>query len=613
MKKTNYYDAVVTGGFWKKIQELNSTVTVKSVYDQFIDTGRFEAFKQKWREGEPNKPHFFWDSDVAKWIEGVAYILEREEQPELEKICDDTIDLLEKNQSEDGYFNSYYQVIEPQNRFTNRDNHELYCAGHLIEAAVAYYHATGKDKFLRCMCKYADLIDRIFRIEDCAEFHSPGHEEIELALVKLWQCTGERRYLELSKYFIDRRGTDDEKFPEWSQLKYYQSEMPVREMRSANGHAVRACYLYAGMADIAREFDDKELLTACKALFDDIYYRKLYITGGIGQNHHGEAFTVPFDMPNSDAYNETCASIALVYFASRMQLLETDSRYGDVIEKCIYNGIISGLSLDGKGFFYNNPLEIIHAQRDINVSVNPNRNPWYPITRRQELFTCSCCPPNLVRFIPSISEYICTSEDDTIYVHQYMSSSCVLDEGIRVSQSTGYPFDGKIEIAVKNAKGKSLALRIPGYTCGKYELLTDGAKEDYTENGYLYLKIKNDLATIIITFDVTPRLNYARPEIFYDINYCAVTAGPIVYCAESEDNGENLRSLKLPAELQYINAVNPTIGTNDLIVKGKRLVAVSDEMYSYTRKYEDTDIHLIPYYAFANRSDCDMAVWLPAE
>lgn len=612
IKNIPCYDTTLTGGFWKEMWDKNATATVRAVYDRFSETGRFDAFRCDWKEGDPNRPHFFWDSDVAKWMEGAAYILEKKEDPALEKICDEVIDLIEKNQQPDGYFNIYFTVVEPEHRFFNRDWHELYCAGHLTEAACAYYHATGKDKFLNCMRRYIDLIEKVFKDEDSAAFHTPGHEEIELALVKLYHTTGEKRYLELSKHFIDRRGIVNEVPKEfWSNPAYFQSEQPVRNMTEANGHSVRATYLYSGMADIAYEYGDKELQAACGRIFGDITTKKMYITGGIGSSYVGEAFTVPYNLPNDTAYTETCASIGLTYFASRMNRFAADSVYGDTVERAIYNGVISGLSLDGESFFYENPLEILHAERNTNVAV-PEQQPRFPITRRQKVFGCSCCPPNLVRFIAGIGEYIASYDEDTIYVNQYMSSTAVLGE-TRISQKTDYPFSGRIEIAVKNAKGRYVALRIPGFAEGRYSVMSDGGKEEKYENGYVYLKIRTDLCTVILDLDVSPRVTYSAPEVYFNANLCCVCAGPLVYCAESADNGENLRALRIPSVLSYRYETNPVLGTRDIIIQGKRAVRSFDGLYGTSKKYEDTEIRLIPYYAFANREDCDMAVWLPCE
>lgn len=609
----SFKDVDITGGFWKEKQDLNKNVTIHAVRDRFEDTGRFEAFKFNWKEGMDKKPHIFWDSDIAKWLEAAAYIIQKESSPLLEKKVDEIVDLIEKNQCEDGYFNIYYTVVEPENRFSNRDRHELYCAGHLTEAAVAYYDATGKDKFLKCMCKYIDCIEKAFKINKTAAFNTPGHEEIELALVKLYRCTGEKRYLELSKHFIDKRGTEkEERGNDWTSDRYYQSHKPCREQFTAEGHSVRACYLYTGMADIAREYSDSELLNACKKIFDDIYNKKMYITAGIGQSHHGEAFTVPYDLQNGQAYTETCASIALAMFCLRMQNLELDSRYGDVIERAIYNGILSGLSLDGKSFFYENPLETDLAFRDRNVSV-PNAKERFPITQRVEVFGCSCCPPNLTRFIASAGDYIYGYDNSTIYVHQYISSNGNVN-GVKVKQISGFPYDGNVIIKIENPNVRYIAVRIPEYSKNNFSILQNGEKAEYEiKNGYAFIELSN-INDIKITFDVSPKCVYANPGVHEDAGRCAILAGPLVYCAESCDNGKNLRSFCIPEKFNYEYVKNEKIGTTDIIADVQKTDFENcDMLYSFTRKTENAKLHLIPYFAFANRGECDMEVWLTAK
>lgn len=597
------FDTVdIKDGFWADRQKLNHGVTIHSVRDRFTDTGRFEAFKFNWQEGKPNKPHFFWDSDVAKWLESVAYIIQKEPDPLLEAQVDEVIDLIAEHQGEDGYFNIYFTVCEPEKRFTNRDWHELYCAGHLTEAAVAYYNATVKDKFLKCMCRYIDYIEKVFKIDGSAAFQTPGHEEIELALVRLYHCTGERRYLELSKHFIDKRGCQKE-VPEdfWAKDIYYQSHKPCREQTEAVGHSVRACYLYSGMADIALEYNDTELLNACEKIFDDIYYKKMYVTGGIGQSHHGEAFTVPYDLQNGSAYTETCAAIALVYFASRMQKLKLDSRFGDVIERAIYNGIISGISLDGKSFFYENPLEILLSEHGRNISVK-NRDDRLPITQRLEVFGCSCCPPNITRFIASIGNYIYGSDDDTIYVHQYISSETEIND-VTVKLKSGYPYNGKIIIKTENGSGKKLALRVPNYSKDNFKI----SAEYEMKKGYAFITL--DDTEITVEFDVTPKRIFANPLVDRDAGKCAIAAGALIYCAEGVDNGGRVRKFRIPEKLDYRFEINEVLGTKDIIIKAEKAVD-TDELYYFDKKYETADIRLIPYFAFANRGESDMAVWL---
>lgn len=606
MKSVSFRNIQLTDGFWKDRQRLNHDVTIHAVRDRFTDTGRFEAFRFNWEEGKPNKPHFFWDSDVAKWLEAVAYIIEKEPDPLLESQVDGVVDLIEKYQGEDGYFNIYFTVCEPDKRFSNRDWHELYCAGHLTEAAVAYYNATGKDKFLKCMCRYIDYIEKVFKIENSAAFKTPGHEEIELALVKLYHCTGEKRYLELSKYFIDMRGCQKE-IPEdfWARDNYYQSHKPCREQFTAEGHSVRAGYLYSGMADIAREYNDEELKKACKELFNDIYEKKMYVTAGVGQSRHGEAFTVPYDLQNDQAYTETCASIALVYFASRMQQLELDSRYGDVIERAIYNGILSGVSTDGKSFFYENPLEILLSEHGRNVSVR-NSDDRHPITQRLEVFGCSCCPPNITRFISSIGDYIYGVDDGAVYVHQFISSDAESD-GVKLSMKSGFPYDGKVIIKAENLNGRKLAVRIPAYSKDNFNISADYEMK----NGYAFISAA-DGKEISIDFDITPKKVYANPLVDRDAGKCAILAGPIVYCAEGVDNGSHLRMYRIPEKLEYKFEKNTEIGTVDLILNAEKAEAM-DALYGFERKYQPAELRMIPYFAFANRGETDMTVWLIAK
>jgi DUF1680 family protein len=350
------------------------------------------------------KPHIFWDSDVAKWIEACAYSLEQTPDGQLEKQVDEIIGYMESGQLDDGYFNSYYIACEPENRFTVRNNHELYCAGHLTEAAVAYYRATGKDKLLGLVKRYLDLIEKAFAEDDSAAFSTPGHEEIELALIKMYELTGEEKYTNLCAHFINTRGTsqkDLDNFVYSGDHSYDQTHLPVRQQKTAEGHSVRALYLYSGMADLARLTGDKELTDACKSLFDNICSKRMYVTGGVGSSSHGETFTQDYDLPNDMAYSETCASIALVLFCRRMLMLETDSKYADAAERAMYNCVLGGVSLDGRSFFYVNPLEI-------NLSRHEKNEKWHDIkenllTQRAEVFSCSCCPPNLARVIPSFA------------------------------------------------------------------------------------------------------------------------------------------------------------------------------------------------------------------
>lgn len=589
MKNLHFANTKITGGFWKLYENINRTEITKNVYNRFEETGRFDALFCNWHDGMPNRPHIYWDSDVVKWIEGAAFQLETQPCSELEKAVDDLVDRIASNQRADGYYNSYYLSIEPSKIFSDRDCHELYCIGHMIEAAIAYHRATGKDKLLNCVCKAVDMIFRVFVTEQSAAFVTPGHEEIELALLKLYEYLGNKKHLDLARFFINQRGNNEKDGHE----TYYQSDLPLRELSSAVGHAVRAGYLYTAMAMLARIDGDKELYAACRRLFDDIVNSKMSITGGIGSDHDGEKFSYKYDLPNSDTYNETCAAISLALFAGAMQENEANSIYGDIIERIYYNGFISGVSLDGKKFFYTNPLEL-----DLKKY---QRSTYQPISQRVKVFDCSCCPPNVVRMLGSIPRYIYTTDGDKIYCNQFMTSETKLTVGGKpavLSQSTEYPSDGKITFKY-SGEPCTLYVRIPEW-CVEYE--------GKTENGFAQFKLMDGES---VTIDLPMHIHFveANPNVQDNSGRYAVTRGPIVYCMEAIDNGENLRDITLcengsisinnedtiPAPVIYIDAERrkPT----------NRLYSVkSDERIKFTAR-------LIPYFCFANREATDMLVW----
>ena len=609
MKAVSFANTEITGGFWKKKQEMIRERTVYAVYDRFCETGRFEAFRCDWKDGMPNMPHFFWDSDVAKWIEGVAYLVQKKREPRLEAIADCVIDLIEKNQGDDGYFNIYYTVIEPEGRFRVRDRHELYCAGHLMEAAVAYYEATGKRKFLDAMCRYANYIEKRFKIDKDTGFTTPGHEEIEIALIKMYKCTGDVRYLELSKFFIDQRGVAKERFKAATDKNhdkynpmYCQAHLPVREQRTAEGHSVRATYLYTAMADLANEIGDSELLSACKSIFDDIIKRKMYISGGIGSTSNGEAFTYEYDLPNLFAYTESCAAIGLALFANSMLKLEADSKYSDTVERVIYNGFMSSVSLSGDMFFYENPLEVMPALETRDRS-NSGRSIATPPSTRSKIFSTSCCPPNIVRFIPSIANMLYTDDGETLYVHQYMQSKTEIERNgktLKIEQMTKFPENGKIKIKISGADTR-IAVRIPWW-CDSYK--------GETNKGYAYFDVKDG---DVLSFDFGMKVRYieANPNVAFDCGKCAVMRGPVLYCTESLDNGENLRDLRLDSRASFKYGKNEELGVPQLTVRAwRKKQNENTPLYSVRNNdFDMAEARLIPYYAFANREKCEMQVW----
>ncbi|MBB5325430.1 hypothetical protein HNQ34_002531 [Anoxybacillus tepidamans] len=572
----------------------------------------------------------FQDSDVAKWLEAVAYLLETNRDPELERIADEVIELLGRAQQSDGYLNTYYTVKEPGKRWTNlRDNHELYCAGHLIEAAVAYFKATGKRRFLDIMCKYADYIDTVFGKGEHQIPGYDGHQEIELALLKLYEVTGNEKYLKLSQYFIDERGKQPHYFdtekkargetqPFWfnNDYRYHQAHVPIREQKQAVGHAVRALYMYTAMADLAAKTGDESLKEVCQTLWENVTKRQMYITGGVGSSVFGESFTFDFDLPNDTVYAETCASIALVFWARRMLELEMDGKYADVMERALYNGTISGMDLDGKKFFYVNPLEVWPkaCERHDKRHVKPVRQKW---------FSCACCPPNLARLIASIGHYIYSQKPNTLFVHLYVGSEIHTEiDGrmVEVSQTTNYPWDGAVQLTISPESDCefTLGLRVPGW-CRRVELKINGEKVDMVplvEKGYAYIKRiwrKGDQVELFFPMPIE-RIK-AHPQVRANVGKVALQRGPIVYCLEEIDNGSNLPNIFLPRDVELQAYFDPELLGGVVVITGsaERVdeSAWDGELYKPVEAptYAVT-FKAIPYYAWCNRESGEMIVWM---
>ncbi|WP_196803089.1 glycoside hydrolase family 127 protein [Butyrivibrio sp. MC2013] len=614
-------EVVVTDGFWKKEQELVENTTIGAVYDRFEETGRFEALKCEWKEGMPGKPHIFWESDITKWIEGAAYFLSKKRDPVLEEKIDILVDRMERYQDEDGYLNVYFTVVEPGERFVRRTDHELYCAGHLIEGAIAYAKATGKTKMLDIAVKYIDLIDRVFRIEHSAAFDTPGHEEIELALVKLYRYTGKERYKLLAEYFLDMRGKSarDSTY-DFADQEHMQSHLPVRDQKTAEGHCVRALYLYSAMADMAMLNSEDALAEACQALFENITEKRIYITGGIGSTYRGESFTFDYDLPEYTAYNETCASIALTMFCKRMWLIEADGKYADWAERALYNTVLGGISLAGDSFYYENPLAADPRRNRFNSSRAQGLREHLPILERVKVFDCSCCPPNLIRMIGSIGEYMYSSSGDTIYTQCYMSGDagiCLGDQLIRLSQRTEYPMDGRVEIEVETKGVFKLALRIPNW-CSDHRIMVNG-EQCSCDIWHSYAILdrsweKGDRVELILKMDTL--FVEANRDVVDVAGRVAVMRGPLVYCAEGIDNEDlPLRDIRLdPGAL-------PALGTRviagrtlpSLVLEGTLRPEMQGLYRRYTRNREKISLTMIPYFAWANRGITEMNTWFLAD
>lgn len=598
MKNYSHSAVELTNGYFAEKYDLNKRITIDAVYDRFAETGRIEAFKFGWTPNSESlaRPHFFWDSDVAKWMEGAAYILGKSPDKALEARVDELVADIKANQREDGYFNIYFTVVEPDKRWSNRDWHELYCAGHLFEAAVAL-RGIGKPELFECMDKYVDYIRKVFVEEKSAAFATPGHEEIEIALIRMYRATGNKKYLDLAAFFINTRGTAEDE----PRNLYDQSNIPVREQHEAQGHSVRAMYLYTSMAMLASETGDAELIKACNALFEDVTERKMYVTGGIGSEQIGECFTVPFDLSNDRAYTETCAGIGLMFFARAMSEISNDAKYADIIERVFYNGVMSGLSLDGECFFYENPLEI--NLRDKYENKFGKRR--LPITRRPKIFGCSCCPPNINRLLASIGDYVFAKDGDTLFVNQY--TGAVLSDGdVECKIVTDYPNSGKVTIKTRGVS--KIAVRIPAW-CDNYTV----SKEYTVKCGYAY--IDTDGSDIELDFDMPVVTVFSDSRIYHDVNKACIMRGPVVYCAEAVDNGEYLHSIRIPVKPENVKTeLCGECGLTKIEISARRTVSEKGALYSRKAPtFEDITLKLIPYSTFANREECDMKVWFFCE
>ncbi|WP_139904795.1 glycoside hydrolase family 127 protein [Clostridium thermarum] len=629
--------------FWSGYQKLVREVVIpyqwEALNDNIPDAAPSHAIKNFRIAAKEEDGEFggmvFQDSDVAKWLEAVGYSLAINPDPDLEALADKTIDLIEKAQLPDGYLNTFFTIKAPEKRWTNlQECHELYCAGHMMEAAVAYYCGTGKKKLLNIMCRFANHIDSVFGTEPGKLRGYDGHQEIELALIKLYKATGEEKYLKLAKYFIDERGQEPHFFQqEWEKRgrishwsgrvsdkpneSYHQSHKPVREQTEAIGHAVREVYMLTGMADVAAETGDTDLLEACRRLWDDIVNRQMYITGGVGSTSHGEAFSFDYDLPNDTIYAETCASIGLIFFAQRMLQLEAKATYADVMERALYNTLLGSMSKDGRHFFYVNPLEVWPEASE----KNPSRAHVKPV--RQKWFGCACCPPNVARLLTSLGEYIYTYNNDTIYTHLYIGGDATIQMGkeeINLTMETDYPWKGniKIKLSMENEKAFNLALRIPGW-CNNAEVIINGDVLDLTSkisNGYAVISNTwKDGDSIEFNLEITPEFIQANPKVRADAGKVAIQRGPLVYCLEETDNGGNLNALSIDtyAGLKEEYDENLLGGAVIIKAKGSRLdeTGWNNDLYRpFKEGSKQVELKAIPYFLWGNRKPGEMIVWI---
>lgn len=584
IEQIDFSHVKINDNFWSPRLSKHVSATLPVCIDQIENqTGRIRNFENAAKGEGEHSGIFFDDSDVYKALEGMAYSLINNPDPELEKKADEWIDKFAAAQQPDGYINTFYTLTGLDKRWTNMDKHEMYCAGHMIEAGVAYYQATGKRKLLDVCIRMTDHM--MSQFGPGKRHWVPGHEEIELALVKLYQTTQEQKYLDFAYWLLEERGhghgtMGDE--GKWDPV-YYQDIVPVRRLTDISGHAVRCMYLYCGMADVAALKNDTGYIAAMDRLWDDVVHRNMYITGGIGSSRDNEGFTEDYDLPNLDAYCETCASVGMVLWNQRMNQLTGDSKYIDVLERSLYNGALAGISLGGDRFFYVNPLE---SKGDHH---------------RQEWYGCACCPSQLSRFLPSIGNYIYASSDDALWVNLYIGNTGQIRIGetdILLTQETDYPWDGSVKLTISTSQPleKEIRLRIPNW-CKTYDLSINGKRINVSEEkGYAVIKDWKSQDVIALDMDMPVEIVAADPHAKENFGKRAIQRGPLVYCMEEIDNPEYFDQIQLSPSTTFQTAF-----VSD-ILNGIKTIKTNGRAQSAT---------FIPYYAWDNRKAGKMRVWIP--
>lgn len=600
-------NAMVEGGFWTTRLETNRRVTLYHGLAMLERNGyvrNFELAAAGSREGFQGL--VFFDSDAYKLLEAIGLSLAQNKDADLERRADALISKIAAAQRPDGYLNTWFQIKEPQNRFKNlRDNHELYCAGHLIEAAVAYKQGTGKTKLMDVAIKFADLIDKTFGPYDGTMPGYCGHPEIEIALLKLYQETNEVRYLNLARafilrhgqhYFAKEHGTPADRYDG----TYFYDRVPIYEQDRIEGHAVRAGYLLSSAAMLSGYQRDAKLETMLHRVWRNATERRAYVTGGIGSSAHNEGFTTDFDLPNMTAYQETCASIAMAMWAQRMANLTRDGRFADAMETALYNGVLSGVSLDGKAFFYVNPL----ASRGGH--------------HRQEWFGCACCPPNVARVLAGLSTYAyAQSANEEVFVHLYANGSLRPLNGVELKITTDYPLSGRVSISVGGTRARNftLALRVPGWCKGFAATLNGARAAGTTRNGYLYLeRTWKSGDALVINMPMPVRAIATDPRVKENLGRLAYARGPIVYCAESLDGNQEVLDTWIPGEATIIEARRNTLGGHVELTAAAFLGGSSPwsgKLYEVLTPRKKTAVKLIPYSLWDNRGPASMQVWFP--
>lgn len=604
--------------FWNPRLQANRETSLPEQYNQLKSSGRIDALRLQWKPGSDlPQPHIFWDSDTAKWLEAACYTYQLHPEALLREQIDEVAGLFAAAQQPDGYLNSHVMVVRSGEKWKRLYwDHELYCAGHLFEAAIAHRDATGEMFLLQTAVRFADLIDRTFGREEGKIRGYCGHEEIELALVRLYRATGNERYLRLASYFVEERGQQPCFFEDEAKadgrplafgLEYYQAHRPVREQKQAVGHAVRAVYLYCAMADLAREMRDPSLLDACRALWENVTSAKMYITGQIGSTSHGEAFTHDYDLPPETAYCETCAGVGLILWGRRMLQLEDDARYADIIERALYNGVLSGVSLDGRSFFYENRL----ADRDGSH-------------RRQEWFPCACCPSNLSRLLASLGGLVASVTPRGLTIQLYLGNdlraNLPMAGQVRLRTQTNYPWEGRVRLSLELERAASfeLALRMPGW-CHGFSLQVNGQPAPVVERrGYAILqRLWKDGDVVEVDMPMPIERVTANPAVLMHRGQVALQRGPVVYCIEDADHPVGAFQVSLPRDSRLEAEFRPELLGGTMVLTGE--ARNRDPQNRDGRLYVPTEearfvpgrLCAIPYHAWANRAPGAMTVWLP--
>ena len=619
--------------FWSSRIETNRTVTIPASFQRCDSTGRIKNFVMAAEHrGKFCTVYPFDDTDIYKTIEGASYSLAEHPDPALARYLDSLITIIGKAQEPDGYLYTA-RSIDPLNpgpwagpeRWINEQkmSHELYNAGHLYEAAAAHFMATGKRNLLDIALRNADLLVRTFGPQK--KHVAPGHEIVEMGLVRLYRISGKKEYLDLAKFFIEQRGHKDynkKSKNEYENGKYFQDDVPVIAQEEAEGHAVRAMYLYSGMADVAALTGDTAFLKAIDRIWENMVGKKMYVQGSIGAVGDGERFGENYELPNATAYNETCAAIGSVFWNQRMFLLHGDSKYIDVLEKTLYNGLISGVGLDGKSFFYTNAMQISKNFR--TEDTEPERSGW---------FTCSCCPTNVVRLIPSIPGYVYAQNGNSVYINLFISGTgnlVINNKKLSITQQNNYPWDGALQFTVnpESTMDATIRIRIPGWaqneampsnlyqyentSSQKVAISVNGRQVVYqVEHGYAVISKKwkkNDQITVNLPMEV--RRVAALDKLDDDQGKVALQRGPIMYCAEWKDNNGQACNIIVPRDAVFSSAYEANLLNGVLVLKAN-VKSVQIDQTGQNINTKDATLTAIPYYSWANRGKGEMTVWFP--